>query len=99
MKHIDTDIIAALKHLASDGDAQRVLTIKAKHQKQDQERFETQMQLLIDEVERAVPRNHLLFELVLILTVARKVERIQQEIELRQQESEFPSALNFPNGW
>jgi hypothetical protein len=99
MKNVDPDILAALKHLAADVDAQRVLNIKAKHGKQAEKRFETQMELLVDEVERVVPRTHPLFELVLILAVTRKLERTQQEIERRQQESEFPSALNFPNGW
>ena len=39
------------------------------------------MQMLSEEVETLVPRAHPLFELVLLLAVARKVERKQQEPE------------------
>lgn len=92
MKNVDPDIIAALKTVAADGDSQRVLGVKARHQKQNQQRFETEMQLLSDEVERVVPRTHPLFELVLILAVTRKIERTHKE-------PEFRSALEFPNGW
>ena len=91
MNHVDPDILFALKTVASD-DSQRILNVKARHQKQAAQRFNTQMELLADEVERVVPRTHPLFDLVLILAVARKVERTQQE-------PEFRSALEFPNGW
>lgn len=92
MKHVDPDIIAALKTIAADEDSQRVLGVKARHAKQAAQQFETQMSLLSDEVERVVPRTHPLFELVLVLAVARKIQRTQQE-------PEFRSPLEFPNGW
>jgi hypothetical protein len=94
MNHVDPDILYALKTLAGDGDSERVRNVKARHEKQDAQRFETQMELLVDEVERVCPRNHPLFELVLILAVARKVER-------KQQVPEFRSFLDegFPAGW
>ena len=94
MNNIDPDILYALKTVAADGESQRVVKVKAKHEKQVEQQFETQMELLSDEVERVVPRNHPLFDLVLILAVTRKIER-------RQQEPEFHSFLedSFPQGW
>jgi hypothetical protein len=82
MNRVDGDILAALKTVAADADSQRLLRVKAKHEKQHQQTFETQMELLSDEVERVVPRGHPLFELVLILAVARKLERRQQQIDM-----------------
>ena len=50
------------------------------------------MELLADEVEELVPRNHPLFESVVLLTVIRKMERV---------EPEFNSYLDdgFPEGF
>ena len=94
MNRVDSDILFALKTVASDGDAQRLLKMKERHSHQDQKRFETQVELLADEVERVVPRSHPLFDLVLILAVARKVERSQQEPEF------IPDFdRGFPAGW
>jgi hypothetical protein len=93
MNNVDQDILFALKAVASD-DRHRVLNLKAKYEKRTEQQFETQMQLLVDEVERVCPRNHLLFELVLILAVARKIERTQQEPEFQSFVDE-----GFPNGW
>jgi hypothetical protein len=92
MKNVDPDILAALKTVAADGDSQRVLQAHKRHDEHTQRRFETEMELLSEEVERVVPRTHPLFDLVLILAVARKMER-------KQQEPEFRSALEFPNNW
>lgn len=92
MNKVDPDILAALETVAADADSQRLLKAKARHEKHSQQIFETQMELLSDEVERVVPRSHPLFELVLILAVARKLER-------KHKEPEFHSALEFPNGW
>ena len=94
MNNVDPDILFALKAVASDGESQRVLNLKAKYKKRTDQQFETQMELLTDEVERVCPRNHPLFELVLILAVARKVERSQQEPEFQSFVDE-----GFPNGW
>lgn len=92
--NVDPDIIAALKIVAGDGESQRVQKAKERHEKQTEREFETQMELLVDEVARVVPRTHPLFDLVLFLAVARKVER-------KQQEPEFRSFLDegFPQGW
>lgn len=92
MRKVDPDILAALESLASDADSPRIRSVKARHDKSNQQHFETQMELLSDEVEAVVPRSHPLFEVVLILAVARKLER-------KQQVPEFHSALEFPNGW
>lgn len=81
MNNIDTDVIAALKTLAADGDSQRVLQAHKRHDEHTQRRFETEMELLSEEVERVVPRSHPLFDFVLILAVTRKIERTQQEPE------------------
>ena len=94
MNNVDPDILFALKTLAADGEAQRVLNLKAKYEKRTEQQFETQMQLLVDEVARVCPRSHPLFDLVLILAVARKVERSQQEPEF------IPDfERGFPAGW
>jgi hypothetical protein len=90
--NVDQDILAALKSIAADADTPRVLQARKRHDAATQRRFETEMELLTDEVERVVPRTHPLFELVLTLAVARKVERTQQE-------PEFKSELEFPNNW
>ncbi len=94
MNNVDPDILFALRTIASGKDAQRLPDVKARYEKRLQQHFETQMQLLVDEVERVVPRNHPLFELVLILAVARKVER-------KEQEPEFVSDIEagWPQGW
>lgn len=92
MKPIDKDIIAALKSVAGDGESQRVLQARKRHDEHTQRRFETEMELLSEEVETVVPRSHPLFNLVLLLAVTRKIERTQQEPEVR-------SALEFPNNW
>lgn len=94
MNNVDPDILAALKTVAADEDSQRVLNAKARHDKDTQQHFETQMELLSDEVERVVPRSHPLFELVLILAVARKMENKQREPEFRSFVDE-----GFPQGW
>ena len=94
MNNVDPDILFALRSIASSENAQRLPNIKARYEKRLQQHFETQMQLLMDEVERVVPRNHPLFELVLIVAVARK-------IELKEQEPEFISDIEagWPQGW
>jgi hypothetical protein len=94
MNNVDPDILYALKTVAGGGESQRVLNLKAKYEKRTEQQFETQLALLSDEVERVCPRNHPLFELVLILAVARKVERSQQEPEFQSFVDE-----GFPQGW
>ena len=92
MKNVDPDIIAALKSVVGDSESQRVLQAHKRHDEHTQRRFETEMELLSEEVETLVPRTHPLFELVLLLAVARKIEN-------KQHEPEYVSALTFPNNW
>jgi len=94
MNNVDQDILFALRSVAADADTPRVLQARKRHAKHAEQQFATQMTLLSDEVERVVPRTHPLFDLVLVLAVARKIERTQI-----QQEPEPDSALEFPNGW
>lgn len=90
MKAVDPDIIASLRNIAAGAESTRVSQVRKRHDAATQRRFETQMELLSDEVEQIVPRNHPLFESVLLLTVLRK---------LQHDEPEVTSDLEFPNGW
>ena len=92
MNNVDPDILAALKTLAGDPESARLMRVHKRQDEATQRRFETQLELLSEEVERVVPRSHPMFELVLLVAVTRKIERSQQE-------PEFRSALEFPNGW
>lgn len=90
MKHVDPDIIAALTNIASGADSPRVARALKRQDEATQRRFETQMELLSDELEQVIPKEHPLFESVLLLTVLRKI---------KPPEKEAPSELEFPNGW
>lgn len=89
---IDPDIAAALKAIAADVERLRVAKVRARHAKQAEQRFETEMELLTDEVERVIPKDNPLFPIVLLLAVARKIERTQVE-------PKFKPFADFPNGW
>src|SRR5271166_2619239 len=73
MNTLDPDIVAALRSIAADGESHRVSQARKRHDEATQRRFETQMELLSDEVEQLIPRTHPLFESVLLLTVIRKI--------------------------
>jgi len=88
MNNVDPDILHVLKGIAASGESLRVATVKAKHERQAVDRMETQVELLADEVERVIPKNHPLFFQVLLFTVLRKAARKQEE-----QEPEYESAL------
>jgi hypothetical protein len=90
MKRTDPDIIAALRSIAAEGESQRVLAARKRHDERTQRRIETEMSLLSDEVEAVIPKDHPLFDTVLLLTVLRKVTKTEPEPQ---------SALEFPNGW
>lgn len=92
MNRVDPDIVASLNSLAAVGEAARLSQVHKRHDAATRRRFETQMELLSDEVAAVVPPNHPLFESVLLLTVIRKMGHTQQE-------PEFESELEFPNGW
>jgi hypothetical protein len=92
MNNHDPDILAALKSIAVGAQSTRLAHVRKRHDAATARRFETQMELLSDEVEELVPRNHPLFESVLVLTVLRKMQHTHRE-------PEFESELEFPNGW
>jgi cob(I)alamin adenosyltransferase len=94
MNKIDPDILHALKSLAVNEESKRAARITKKHIKQLDEQFQTQMELLTDEVERVIPKKHPMFYTVLLLAVARKIERSQQEPEFQSFVDE-----GFPAGW
>jgi hypothetical protein len=94
MNNLDPDLLFVLKTLAANGELERVAKVKAKHEKQLEERVYTQVELLADEVERVVPRDHPLFMPVLLGTALRKVLAAQQEPEFRSFLDE-----GFPQGW
>jgi len=90
MRATDPDIIAALRSIAADGESQRVLAAHKRHDERTQRRIETEMSLLSDEVEVVIPKDHPLFDTVLLLTVLRKVTKTEPEPQ---------SSLKFPHGW
>ena len=92
LMNADPDILAALRTIAAGADKPRLSQVRKQHSEATARRFETQMELLADEVEELVPRNHPLFESVVLLTVIRKMERV---------EPEFNSYLDdgFPEGF
>lgn len=100
MNNVDPDIIGALKTLAADGESARVLQAHKRQDEATQRRFETQMELLSEEVERVVPRSHPFFDVVLILAVARKIERAEALAEARKHPEFIPDfEKGFPQGW
>jgi hypothetical protein len=94
MNDVDPDVLLAVKAISVTREGTRKEHIKQKHSKQLEARFETQIELLIDEVERVVPRTHPDFMTVLALAVVRKVAK-------QAAEPEFKSFLGegIPNGW
>jgi hypothetical protein len=92
MNRVDPDIVASLKSIAAVGEAARQVQVRKRHDAATKRRFETQMELLSDEVEQVVFRNHPLFQSVLLLTVIKKMTKVQDE-------PKFESELEFPNGW
>jgi hypothetical protein len=95
--NIDPAILDALKMISGpDGESLRVAKVRKRNAAQVEAKLETQMELLADEVERIIPRNHKLFEVVLMLAMMLKVKKITEE----QEEPEYKSALEqFPPGW
>jgi hypothetical protein len=92
MNKIDSDILDALKTVAGDGESRRLLRARKRHDERTKQRFETQMELLSDEIERVIPRNHPLFESVMLLTVIRKLGNAEHEY--------IPDfERGFPQGW
>ena len=99
MNNVDQDILFALRSVAADADTPRVLAARKRHHEHTLQRFQTEMQLLSDEVERVVPRTHPLFDLVLTLAVIRKVERAQAQQEAQREPEFIPDFEKGFNGW
>ncbi len=81
MINFDPDVLCALKALSVSREGDRGQRVHQKHLKQLDARFETQMELLIDEVERVIPRSHPDFINVLLLAMVRKVAKQTEEPE------------------
>jgi hypothetical protein len=79
--NIDPDVIAAMKTLAVNGDRKRAQSIRARQRKQPDTMLETHIELLIDEVERVIPRTHPDFMNVLLLAVLKKITRTEPEFK------------------
>jgi len=89
---IDPDIRAVLATLAVLPERKRVAKVKAKQRKRAEERLSTQLELLADELEAVIPKSHPLFNAVLMKVAIRKAVQAQEEPEYR-------SCLEFPQGW
>lgn len=83
-KDIDPDVVQAARKVF---DTHRVNNIRAKHHRQEQQKIETQVQLLVDEVSQVIPLTHPAFLAVLMLAASKKFDK---------QEPEYKSALEFP---
>jgi len=68
----DKDVLAVLQAMAASGEAARLAKVQARHDEQ------TQFELLADVVERYIPRNHPLFQTVLLEAALRKVSQQHQ---------------------
>ncbi len=87
MKTIDPDIASALKKVFEVRRLHHVGNIRAKHQQQALDKLETKIQLIADEVEDVIPKDHPAFEMVLALTV---IEKLTKEPELKSELDHFP---------
>ena len=92
MRELDPDIRAVLATLAVLPERKRVATVKAKQRKRAEERLSTQLELLADELEAVIPKSHPLFDVVLMQVAIRKAVQAQEE-------PEYVSCLEFPQGW
>jgi hypothetical protein len=91
MKDIDPDVLAAMQTIFEARRNGHLGKVQAKHRKQAENRFETQMELLVDEVEKVIDPKHPAFMLVLLLTLNEKLQR-------HTAEPEFESYLELPPG-
>jgi len=82
---LDPDVLAVLQAMDKTPERRRQQLVRAKHERQSHDRLETQLELLIDEVSRAMPRTHPDFMMVVITAMLRKFEK--------QQEPEYKCAL------
>lgn len=92
MRTIDPDIRKAVELVFLARRAKHARSIRVKHELQARDRLETKLQLIADEVEEVLPKDHPAFEMVLALTVMEKLTK-------HNQEPEYVSCLEFPEGW
>jgi hypothetical protein len=85
MNNIDPDVLAVLQAMDKTPERRRQKAVRAKHQKQSVDQLETQLELLVDEVSRAMPRSHPHFANVVIAVMLKKLAR--------HEEPEYKSAL------
>lgn len=90
MNTIDPDVQRALQILSQARRAKLVGDVRERQGERAQARFETEIELLVDEVEKVCDPKHPAFLLVLMLAVMEKVKR-------KTAEPEFRSFLEFPN--
>jgi ketosteroid isomerase-like protein len=89
---LDPDVAWVLANMAATPERRRQKAVRAKHKRQTADRLETQIELLSDEVERVIPKTDPNFVNVVIAAVLRKITR-------QQEEPEYKSGLEFPEGW
>jgi hypothetical protein len=89
MKHIDPDILSALKTIA--GPDRRVIAARKRHKEHDKERLTTFLELLADKIEEKIPRSSPLFLPALLLVAARKVRAQLPREEVSPLEEGWPS--------
>jgi len=91
---LDPDVLAVITAMDKKPERQRQKAARAKHQRQSVNTLETQLELLVDEVQRVIPRTHPDFEMVVITAMLRKFAR-------QHEEPEYKSCLeeNVPPGF
>jgi hypothetical protein len=93
MRTIDPDIAAAVRTVFEARRGKHVGNIRAKHRKQAEERLATQIELLSDEIEEVIPKDHPAFPLILLLAVKSKMSKHCEQPE------EPGLDEGFPQGW
>jgi hypothetical protein len=94
MNNVDPDVLAALRTIFEARRNSHLGKVHAKHSKQAEAQFETQIELLVDEVEKVCDPKHPAFLLVLMLAVMEKVNKATAEPEFRSFLGE-----GIPNNW
>jgi hypothetical protein len=87
---IDPDVLKALRTISEARRSKTVGDVRKRQSERDQAKFETQIELLVDEVEKVCDPKNPAFLLILMLAVMEKVKR-------QKAEPEFRSYLEFPN--
>ena len=80
---LDPDVLAVLQAMEKTPEQRRQRLVRAKHERQSHNRLETQLELLVDEVSRAMPRTHPDFKMVVITAMLRKFAKQHEEPEYK----------------